>query len=97
MSLITFRYVTNPAKIGRKYSFKTLEGAQARAHKLVGQRPKVDPDGYVSHRRTGNCLFFFGCTLTELFPQLQDSPKSQTQGWIEVIREQGREMRDRSR
>lgn len=67
--MITFRYVTDPAHMGKRFIFKTLEGAKAKAHKLVGTLPKLDPDGYAVNRTTGNCLFFFGTTFSELFPK----------------------------
>jgi hypothetical protein len=66
---ITFRFVDKPDQFGRKFSYKTLEGARAKAYQLVGRRPKIDPDGYYV-ARNGDCLFTFGVTTEELFPEL---------------------------
>jgi len=64
--MITFRYVTDPSKFGKKYRFKTLKGAQKKALELVGSTPKLDPDGYLVDPRSGSCLFFQGCSLVDL-------------------------------
>jgi hypothetical protein len=66
---ITFRFVSQPGQFGRKFTFKTLKGAQAKAYRLVGRHPKIDPDGYYV-ARNGNCLFTSGVTTEELFPEL---------------------------
>jgi hypothetical protein len=66
---ITFCYVTDPGKPDKRSQYKTLKAAQAKAQKLVGESPKLDPDGYAVDRKTGNCLFFNGVTFEELFPK----------------------------
>ena len=65
---ITLRYVHSANTFGTAYTFKTLKGARKKAHTLVGPFPKLDPDGYVFQRVSGNCLFFKGATIEELFP-----------------------------
>jgi hypothetical protein len=61
------------------FSFATVTGARRKAQKLVGSRPKVDPDGYLVDR-DGNCLFFSGCKLEDLFPHfaISSAPSSKT-------------------
>jgi hypothetical protein len=68
--MITFRFVDDAARpFGRQFQYKTLAGAQAKAHRLVGGNPRLDPDGYAVHPRTGDCLFFQGVTFEQLFPR----------------------------
>jgi hypothetical protein len=66
---IAFRFVNKPGQFGRKFGYKTLEGARAKAYQLVGRRPKIDPDGYYV-ARNGDCLFAFGVSVKKLFPEL---------------------------
>ncbi len=65
--VIQLRYVSNAPD--RTFRYKTLAGARARAHNLVGSNPKRDPDGYAVNRRTGDCLFFQNVTFEVLFPK----------------------------
>lgn len=58
---------------GRKFKYKTLKGAQKKAHDLVGRFPKHDPDGYAVSRLSGHCLFFLGTTFEELFSGVDQS------------------------
>jgi hypothetical protein len=70
--VITLCYVTSPTRGGVTFKFKTLKGAQSKAHQLLGVNPKRDPDGYAVSRTTGNCIFIReGCTFEELFPEHQ--------------------------
>lgn len=68
MTPIVLRFITTPTSSGRRFEYKTLAGAKRAAHRLVGSKPKRDPDGYAVHRRSGNCLFFLGATFEQLFP-----------------------------
>lgn len=71
--MITLRYVTDPSKTGKAFHYKTVEGARKKATSLVGKTPKVDPEGYVFSRVTGNCLFVIGAELIDVFPSLKGS------------------------
>jgi hypothetical protein len=66
--MITLRFVNDPSKPDRVFKYKTLAGARVRAHNLVTWHPRLDPDGYAVHPRSGDCLFFQGVTFDELFP-----------------------------
>jgi hypothetical protein len=92
--MITLRFIDDHTKtFGRTFRYRTIAGARTKAHQLVGLNPKRDPDGYVSHRTTGNCLFFQGCTYEELF--LNDTQKAfletldpSPERWTEVLTEE---------
>jgi len=66
--MITLNYVTSANSKGRTFKYKTLDAAQKRAFTLVGPHPKRDPDGYAVAKLSGNCLFFWGVTFEDLFP-----------------------------
>lgn len=64
---ITFSFVNKPGALGRRFFYKTLAGARRKAHKLVGTKPRLDPDGYAV-ARNGDCLFFSGASFSDLWP-----------------------------
>jgi hypothetical protein len=65
--VITLTFFDSPGARGRKFTFKTIAGAQRKAINLVGESPRLDPDGYAVHPKNGNCLYFSGVTASELW------------------------------
>lgn len=65
--MIRFRHVHRKGE--RTLRPKNMEEAQRWARRLMGRHPKMDPDGYVVNRQTGDCLFLLeGASFEELFP-----------------------------